>query len=200
MHNYLDWNIIGNSFSGEKYIPTIDASGIQSNNNKGENIFAFNSITHCSNNEFDDGKIFKNNFFPFPIDSSEHHFEKIAPLPDGQKIDSLKYKYRGNQFILINEWGPYNFEYPAIWLREVNDEKYTFAIFGPEGNWKIVDGKGFVQTSRQSGSTPATIVATKDKDYKGKLELDLEFIGVEFINQFGKKNKRGKSFSFNFSN
>ena len=62
-----------------------------------------------------------------------------------------------------------------------------------------MDGTGFVQTSRQSGAIPATLVATTDTDSEGELRLDLEFIGVEFTDQFGNKNKRGKTFKFGFN-
>lgn len=183
MHNYLDWN----------------TSGISISKNNPENIVAYNSITHSKNNFLEKNIAFENDFFPFSTDSISQNniITKIAPLPDGQKVNSLKYKFRGEQYILRNKWGIYNFEYPTIWLREINDDKYTFAIFGPEGNWKIVDGNGFVQTSRQSGNMPATIVATKQTniaDYN--LSLQLEFIGVEFSDQFGNVNPRGKTYKF----
>jgi parallel beta-helix repeat protein len=186
MHNYLDWNSLGISIS----------------KNSSENIVAYNSITHANKNFLERNIVYENDFFPFSSDSISQHntITKIAPLPDGQKIDSLKYKFRGEQYILHNRWGIYNFEYPAIWIREINDDKYTFAIFGSEGNWKIVNGNGFSQTSRQSGSIPATIVATKQKNEMNNLplSLELEFIGVEFTDQFGNVNPRGKIYKFGF--
>lgn len=187
MHNYLDWNTAGISIS----------------KNSSENIVAYNSITHSINIFSEENILYKNDFFPFSIDSISQNniITNIAPLSDGQKINSLKYKFRGDQYILRNKWGIYNFEYPAIWLRQINDDKYTFAIFGSEGNWKIVDGNGFIQTSRQSGSIPATIVATKQAnvaDYN--LSIELEFIGVEFTDQFGNVNPRGKTFKFGVPN
>ena len=190
MHNYIDWN--------KEY--NIQAS-FQSKNN----VFAYNSISHSSLNYFGKYNIvnFKNDLFPSPINSEtpDSLLQKYPPLPNGQKTTSANYKYWGEQYILLNEWGPYNFEYPAIWLREVNDDKYTFAIFGPEGNWKIVDGNGFVQTSRQSGSMPATIVATKKENANpNMLSLNLEFIGVAFTDQFGNINPRGKNYKFDFKN
>jgi parallel beta-helix repeat protein len=186
MHNYLDWN----------------TSGISISKNSSENIVAYNSVTHSKKNLLEKNILFENDFFPFSTDSISQNniITKVAPLPDGQKVNSLKYKFRGDQYILRNKWGIYNFEYPAIWLREINDDKYTFAIFGPEGNWKIVNGNGFSQTSRQSGSMPATIVASKSKNEKSdlSLSLQLEFIGVEFTDQFGNVNPRGKTLKFGF--
>ena len=193
MHNYLDWNIRkgNNQWDGA----AVDASFVSQNN-----IIAFNSLTHSGKNKFGKNIAFQNEYLPSTTDSTESTIttNEITPLPNGQNIDIEKYKYRGVKYILMDEWGPYNFEYPNIWLREVKDDQYIFGIFGPEGNWKIVDGKGFTQTSRQSGAVPATVVATKDLNYQGNLQLDFEFIGVEFWDQFGNKNKRGKTFKFTF--
>ncbi|MFK8006550.1 MAG: right-handed parallel beta-helix repeat-containing protein [Saprospiraceae bacterium] len=189
MHNYIDWN---------------KESGVKSSFQSKNNVFAYNSISHSSLNYFGKYNIvnFKNDLFPSPInlETPDSFLQKYPPLSDGQKTTSAKYNYWGEQYILSNEWGPYNFEYPAIWLREINEDKYTFAIFGPEGNWKIVNGNGFSQTSRQSGSMPATIVATKSKNAEKNLSLSLEFIGVEFTDQFGNINPRGKTFKFDFKN
>lgn len=204
MHNYLDWNILNNSWINGNYVKTLDAGGIDMRNDSTENknIIAYNSITHCSDNDFGKSIVFQNDFFPFSIDSiyQNNNTKTIDPLPNGQKITSANYNYWGKEYILVNEWGPYNFSYPTIWLREINDDKYTFAIFGPEGNWKIVDGNGFSQTSRQSGSVPATIVATAADTSQQNLSLQLEFIGVEFTDQFGNINTRGKTFKFGFQN
>lgn len=196
MNNFLDWNI-------NKLRNNHKSSAISISKDSRDNIFAYNSISHSGKNEFRKNIVYQNNFFPFSEDSIYQNqiTEKVPPLPDGQKTSPPNYKYWGEQYILFNDWGPYNFEYPAIWLREVNDDKYTFAIFGPEGNWKIVDGNGFVKTSRQSGSIPATIVATKEKNANPEsLSLDLEFIGVKFTDQFGNINPRGKTTKFQFKN
>ena len=125
--------------------------------------------------------------------------EKLPPkLPDG--IDALlpKNHIRGRKYILVNEWGPYNFQYPSIWLRSKENGKYTFALFGPEGNWKIVDGSGFNAFSLKTGTMPARLVAGIDstaQDYA----LKLEFIGESFITQFGEQIEKGKAYEFEWA-
>ncbi len=60
-----------------------------------------------------------------------------APVPDG--IDAMlpESHPRGRSLILVNEWGPYNFAYPSVWLREIQaDSTYVFLLMGPQGNWK----------------------------------------------------------------
>ena len=185
MHNFLDWN--------KKF-------GFNCPISSKNNLIAYNSITHSKYNRFYKNTSFANNLFPKQkANGNVDSLRKLyPPLENGQKTDSLLTLYKGEEYILNDEWGLYNFKYPAIWLREINDNKYTFAIFGPEGNWKIVNGNGFVQTSRQSGSTPATIVASKAENNEEPLSLDLEFIGVEFTDRFGKRNPRGKTYKFEF--
>ena len=123
----------------------------------------------------------------------------ISPLPDGQHALLPTEHLRGRKYIIVNEWGPYNFEYPLIWLREKKEDQYTFAIFGPEGNWKLTGGKGFIKSSQQTGNTSTTLVLIKDKNFQESPSIKLEFIGSEFKDQFGKTNERGKPYAFNFT-
>ncbi len=123
---------------------------------------------------------------------------KVEPLSDGMSTDLPSDQLRGRQYMLITEWGPYNFKYPSIWLRAIDDDQYTFALFGPAGNWKIVGGNGFTSFSRKTGAMPATVVATKAADVDGLLKIELEFIGESFIDVLGGEQEKGRSFAFGY--
>lgn len=188
MHNYLSWN---------------RGAGFTCSTSSRNLLIAYNSMTQNTSNLFRENINFANDLFPQEVDNRNiDSLQKIyPPLDNSQNTESPLLPFKGVEYWFETDWGFYNFEYPAIWLREINGDKYTFAIFGPEGNWKIVDGNGFIQTSRQSGSIPATIVATKKSNGTAKnLSLELEFIGVEFTDQFGNVNPRGKTFKFGFQN
>ena len=105
---------------------------------------------------------------------------------------------RGRKYIIINEWGPYNFQYPTICLRKIGKGKYTFALFGPQGNWKIVGGSGFNAFSLKTGTMPATLVAGIDSTAQNPA-LKLEFIGEGFTTQFGDWHGKGEIFEFEWS-
>ncbi|MFK7773362.1 MAG: right-handed parallel beta-helix repeat-containing protein [Saprospiraceae bacterium] len=185
-HNYINWN---------------RGPGLTSSSDSRNIIIAYNSLEQNASNLFWKNVNFSNNLFPQKVKPRNiDSLEKIyPPLSNPQNTDLPLLPYKGKEYWFDSDWGFYDFNFPAIWLREVNDDKYTFAIFGPEGNWKIVNGNGFVQTSRQSGSIPATIVATKEKNANPKnLSIELEFIGVEFTDQFGNVNPRGKTAKFKF--
>ena len=117
------------------------------------------------------------------------------PLPDGMDAFLPEGHFRGRQYMLIHEWGPYDFRSPSIWLRQVEGERYTFALFGPEGNWKMTGGKGFDYVSRKRGAMPATIVADRAEGAE-ELSIELAFYGNEGMTTFGEPVPRGEEVRF----
>ncbi|MCB9278282.1 MAG: right-handed parallel beta-helix repeat-containing protein [Lewinellaceae bacterium] len=120
------------------------------------------------------------------------------PLPDGMDASLSEDQMVGRKFILMNEWGPYNFKYPSIWLRSTERGEYTFLVLGPHGNWKAVGGQGVAGINPKTGNFPATIRVKRDPDAT-VIALDLEFIGDAFTDQFGKVNPKGKVFPIRFN-
>lgn len=118
-------------------------------------------------------------------------------LPQAQDVKLPIGHPRGRRYILINEWGPYNFEYPTVWLRDIQEGEYIFLLLGPNGNWKAVDGTGFLSIVPKTGTFPATVRASRAADNQ-ELALQFEFIGEAFTDQFGREHRRGAPFSFSF--
>jgi hypothetical protein len=116
-------------------------------------------------------------------------------IPEGVDAMLGENELRGRKYIIVNEWGPYNYEYPLIWLRETNDEKYIFALFGPEGNWFIKSASGFRNGSIQSGSFPNSLLADRT-DITENASIELEFIGQSFIDHFGQEHQKGVPYLF----
>ncbi|MCB0550602.1 MAG: right-handed parallel beta-helix repeat-containing protein [Phaeodactylibacter sp.] len=119
------------------------------------------------------------------------------PLPDGMNAMLPDGHVRGRKFILVNEWGPYDFLRPSIWLRDIRDSLYTFLLLGPQGNWRLNGGQGFTGVNPKTGTFPATITAVRDSTGE-ELKLGLEFIGEEVTGQFGEQYKRGATVPFGF--
>ncbi len=136
-----------------------------------------------------------------PEATAKYQLEKNAmpPLPDGISTQLDTNQLHGRQYILMDEWGPYNFQYPSIWLRNIEGDKYTFLLLGPPtGNWKSVGGEGWSGLNQKTGAFPATLIATKQPGAE-LLTLQLEFIGEAFTDRFGDFNKKGKVFPFGFA-
>ena len=119
------------------------------------------------------------------------------PLPNGMDALLPEGHVRGRSFILIDEWGPYDFRRPSIWLRDINDSLYTFLLLGPQGNWRLNGGQGFTSVNPKTGAFPATVTALRDSAGE-ELKLEFEFIGEEVTTRFGEKIKRGASVPFTF--
>ncbi len=122
---------------------------------------------------------------------------RTKALPDGMDAMLPENHPRGRSFILVGEWGPYDFRYPSIWLRTVKKDTYSFLLLGPQGNWKVVGGEGFVRVNPKTGTFPATIVATRD-EMAELLRLELEFIGDSLTTRFGHRIRRGVPIPFGF--
>lgn len=119
------------------------------------------------------------------------------PLLDGMDAILPEKHPRGRQYILMNEWGPYNFQYPSIWLREINEEEYIFLLMGPKGNWKAVGGEGLTGLNPKTGTFPATFKARRDKE-NPEFSIQFEFIGEAFTDQFGQEVPKGAVVPFAF--
>jgi parallel beta-helix repeat protein len=111
---------------------------------------------------------------------SNLNVELPRPLPDGNAVWSQPNRRIGRHHMRINEWGPYNYEYPEIWLERIDEDRYTFALLGPAGDWQVKSSTGFSHVTIQEHMLFAE--KQKNADY---LVLDMEYTGPSFTNQFG---------------
>ncbi|MCB0644320.1 MAG: right-handed parallel beta-helix repeat-containing protein [Phaeodactylibacter sp.] len=108
-------------------------------------------------------------------------------------------RFQGELYVLQDEWGPYDFQYPSIWLRHIDqDDQWTFLVAGPPGNYKVTGGYGWQHVNPKSGTLPATLFATA-KPGADSVRLELEFIGEASIDRFGTPWNRGATIRFIFS-
>ncbi len=135
----------------------------------------------------------------FSIPMEEIKKYGVERLPDGMETALLKDHPQGRQYILMNEWGPYDFSYPGIWLQNIEDDTYTFLLLGPaNGQWKANSAMGFSNLSEYVGTFPATITA-KRKPGVELLTVDMEFNGEPFTDQFGRTLGGKEPYYFFFS-
>ncbi|MEK7257722.1 MAG: right-handed parallel beta-helix repeat-containing protein, partial [Bacteroidota bacterium] len=114
----------------------------------------------------------------------------VEPMPDLKNAMLPPGHLRGRQYILVDEWGPYDFRYPAIFLRTIEGDKYTFLVLGaPGSNWRASGGEGWASLSQQTGTFPATLNATKVPGAE-LLTLQFEYIGEAFTDRFGGFHKK----------
>lgn len=144
----------------------------------------------------------RENFSEKDLQAWKEKLEKMTPgeyapprIKDGMDVNLPANQLQGRPYMLVNEWGPYDFKRPSIWLRDLKDGEYIFLLLGPTGNWKAVDGHGFTSVNPKTGTFPATFRAQAEAGVDS-LRLTFEFIGEQAITQFGDTLKRGERVPF----
>jgi hypothetical protein len=116
----------------------------------------------------------------------------VAVLPPGFP--------QGRQFIVVGEWGPFDFKRPIVTLDRIsaNGKQAEFTLLGPSGDWKITDSKGVQGLSARQGQVPAELTAIIEKGTP-EIRLQLEYNGPETVtDEFGRRTPPGQIYRFEF--
>ncbi|MCC6282816.1 MAG: right-handed parallel beta-helix repeat-containing protein [Saprospiraceae bacterium] len=114
----------------------------------------------------------------------------LAVLPDGFP--------RGRRFILMDEWGPYDFRRPIAVLDTVAGNDYALVLIGPSGDWKVTEMKGVKSISARKGKVPAQLSFQRDPAAK-ECSIRFEYSSPQMIvTRFGKRIAPGVVYGFEF--
>ncbi|HEX2973661.1 MAG TPA: right-handed parallel beta-helix repeat-containing protein [Tepidisphaeraceae bacterium] len=125
---------------------------------------------------------------------------KPKPLAGGMDAMLPADHPRGRKYILVDEWGPYDFKSPKLWLRQPMDRNraMTFEILGPKGQYKVMRSDGVASVSSQSGSVPGELAVTVAPGAAVDVNLELEYTGQAITSPLGKKIAAGQAYRFGF--
>ena len=102
---------------------------------------------------------------------------------------------KGRDQMRITEWGPYDYSYPIVFLKEIDSNNvYHFDILGPNGSWKIYNSKDLDHITGHEGTFPEEIKALRTGN---DVQLQLEYSGAGFTGRFGRKQTAG-NYIFSF--
>ena len=101
----------------------------------------------------------------------------------------------------ITNWGPYNFEYPLIWLTNIDSTGcYHFEVLGNvAASWRLQSISGFTITDNLTGVFPATFTAMPTNNFIGApatKQIVFEYTGPDYKNVFGENKKTGSLFKY----
>jgi len=131
------------------------------------------------------------------IDSS--YFPRIKRIPGAQNAQIPTDHPKGKKYIMMNEWGPYSFNYPMLWSNKIDSiGRMDFDLLGPAGNWKVLSMKGVANMSATSGTIPTQLTAQKDTSSLTDIDIQLEYTGKAITSQFGTKYPSGKPYVFHY--
>lgn len=128
-----------------------------------------------------------------------------AMLPDGA--------IRGRRFILVDEWGPYDFKRPILWPRgeapqtvqqagrepaSARATAYRFEILGPKGYWKVAQSRGVGSLSKLAGTVPDMVDVVLEPGKATDIWIELEYTGAATTDVKGNVTPKGKPVKFGY--
>jgi parallel beta-helix repeat protein len=88
---------------------------------------------------------------------------------------------RDRSAIIVDEWGPYDWESPKLWpVDSTRAFPLHLATLGPGGTWRLVSTRAVATLSRAAGRIGDTIAVMPYRDSTGNWELTLESGGTRF--------------------
>lgn len=123
---------------------------------------------------------------------------KLAPEPLEGGMDPFlpAGSLRGRQYIIVDEWGPYDFRRPLLWPARTGPlDTEDFDILGPAGKWRAVTVEGCA-LSEQSGSVPGNVKVTQRS---GTWRVVLEYTGETTTDAWGRVVSAGTPIQFGWS-
>jgi hypothetical protein len=132
------------------------------------------------------------------------------PIPGGKNPMLDASALRGRKYILIDEWGPYDFKHPLLWPRStaiIGREQSSgksvmeqrFEVLGPKGKWRVSQTRGVDSVSAYSGEVPGTFVARVQGGQAVDVVIELEYTGAETTDYRGVRTPAGRAVKFRYT-
>jgi hypothetical protein len=136
---------------------------------------------------------------PFaPLDIPLAELQEPDSLPDGMLAVLPPGFPRGRQFIVVGEWGPFDFRRPIAVLDTVAGNQYALALIGPSGDWRLRGKSGVRSISAEKGTIPAAISLERDPG-SDRFQVEFEYSSPQTtVTQLGEKIPPGTWYKFDF--
>jgi nitrous oxidase accessory protein NosD len=119
------------------------------------------------------------------LDMDYQKDERLKAIKDTQMPAAIL--PQGKKEMRITEWGPYDFNYPIVWLKSIDSTGlYHFEILGPKGNWTVENTTGFTITNKGETNFPSMIDAQVNREIADR-NIRLKYTGPSYRDAFGKK-------------
>jgi len=83
---------------------------------------------------------------------------------------------RGRQYIIVDEWGPYDWQTPKLWPAARSDETpLRLRVLGPEGRWRVDSVRG-ATLSATDGTIPGELVVTPSRSATDVIDFALRLV------------------------
>jgi parallel beta-helix repeat protein len=201
-----DWKYpqLKNTESKNYYIATNSFD----NNNTVYEIMGTDSIYLSGNTKINTGQHYKLGERINEMDSTKENEEVGLDYAIDKRLQKVKATStplttfrHGLAEMRITNWGPYNFEYPLIWLTNIDSTgRYHFEVLGNiAASWRIQSISGFAITDSLTGVFPAVFTAMPTNNLNAvpaTKQIVFEYTGPDYKNVFGENKKTGSLFNY----
>ena len=123
----------------------------------------------------------------------------LAPAPIAGGIDPMipADGRRGRRWIVVDEWGPYDYRSPKLWPSAAPDAApLELRVLGPPGTWSLVEARGGARVEPRSGAVPGTLAVTPPAGPAADWSIALEYRGADVVTPFGDSIPAGEPIRF----
>ena len=132
-----------------------------------------------------------------PADQT-HLIPALPAVP--RQIPRPTVQRRHRSAIIVDEWGPYDYQYPRLWPAgdSTRAVPLRLAVHGPPGTWTLVSRSGIQDISTSSGRIGDTIRVTPRPDSSGTWEIVMEYRGAATTSPRGVRTAAGVPVRFSY--
>lgn len=141
-----------------------------------------------------------------PLEIPFRELKEPDSLPGGINAGLPKDALRGREWIVMDEWGPYNFRYPKAWLISADTllgdsvPTHTLRLYFPPGAWRLVKKEGIAWVSDSVGSKPGALLKFRPTAVGARAHrLEFEFRGrTDWPDALGNTVEAGHAHRFDY--
>ena len=126
------------------------------------------------------------------------HFERPRPFPGmPSRVPSVGPR-RGRESIIVDEWGPYDWQSPKLWPDGRSDARpLRLRVLGPAGEWRVASVRG-ATLSADHGRVPGEIVVTPGQSVVEDFDVELVYRGARIVGPRGAVTRAGQPYRFGY--
>jgi nitrous oxidase accessory protein NosD len=185
------YEILGNAFKNNKTALQIrDTSDVVATGNRYQDVVTTVSLAGNTRNVILDAP---------SVSSRPGWSPDTTPLPGGLDPMIKDDARRGRNTIIVDEWGPYDWQSPKLWpAGKADDTPLKLRVLGPEGAWKVASLRG-ASVTPQAGRVPGEITVTSVPASPLDFNLALEYRGGAVVTPRGRTVAAGSPYRFEYS-
>jgi hypothetical protein len=114
-----------------------------------------------------------------------------AKTPEGER--------RGRDAIIVDEWGPYDWQSPKLWPEGRSDATpLRLRVLGPAGEWKLASERG-AEVAPREGRVPGVLTVTPAPGAMVDIDVRLVYRGARTISPRGEVTPAGEPYVFGYT-